>query len=390
MARAEGKKAFSLGLVCIFVYLVNYYLRNILSVLTPQMLQSGGFTVDHIGALSSVYMLFYAAGQLINGFLGDFISPKKLVAAGISVAGAASIVFPFSSVGFIQIVCFAILGFGLSMVRGPLMKVISENTKPRHARIICVFFSFSSFAGPLVATIFAMIFNWIWAFAAAGLLALIFAAAAFAVFTVMEKRRLISYQSAKAEKFSSVLSVFRLPKFVFYMVIAGLVEISATSISFWIPTYLTEHLAFDNRTANFIFSAISVVRALVPFGTLVLYKLVGKKDIPVMRGSFLIAAAAFICMLFAGQRWFSIALLLLALMAMSCSSALLWSIYIPGLGSTGKVSSVNGVLDFTGYVAAALANMIFSGVMGNIGWNAVFILWAVIAAAGAAAAFLTK
>lgn len=74
-------------------------------------------------------------------------------------------------------------------------------------------------------------------------------------------------------------------------------------------------------------------------------------------------------------------------MAMSCSSSLLWSIYIPGLGKTGKVSSVNGVLDCTGYIAAAAANMLFVGIMGSVGWNAVFVLWSAIGMIGVVSTF---
>lgn len=75
--KAETKKATTIGIVCIAIYLANYYLRNILSVLTPQLLDTGKFTVEHIGVLSSTYMIFYAAGQLVNGFLGDFFRPKE-------------------------------------------------------------------------------------------------------------------------------------------------------------------------------------------------------------------------------------------------------------------------------------------------------------------------
>jgi sugar phosphate permease len=87
-------------------------------------------------------------------------------------------------------------------------------------------------------------------------------------------------------------------------------------------------------------------------------------------------------MLFAPNRYVSILFLLLALMSMSCTSALLWSIYIPSLGKTGKVSSVNGILDCTGYVAAALANLLFANVMANVGWNTVFVLWASLGVIG--------
>ena len=380
--RAEIRKALTIGAVCIATYLANYYLRNMLGVLTPQMLAGGKFTVGHIGILSSVYMFFYAAGQLINGILGDVFSPKKMTVFGIFSAGMVTVLFPFLGGKIPQILCFAVLGFCLSMVRGPVMKIISENTRPDLARNICVFFSVASVAGPLIAALFAMMGNWRMSFIAAGCVAVPVALAAYAVFTSLEKRKLVAYQSSKGQGLSSVLAIFKIERFAFYMVIACITEINATSISFWIPTFLTENLHFDDKTANLIFTVISTLRAVMPFFSLMIYRAAGCRDIPVMRTSFLTATALFALLLVAPNRWFSLVFLSLALMAVTCSSALLWSIYIPGLGKTGKVSGVNGILDCTGYVAAAVSNMVFAGVMSRVGWNTVFILWASLGAMG--------
>lgn len=388
--KAESKKAVIIGIVCIATYLANYYLRNILSVLTPQLLETNLFTVEHIGLLSSIYMFFYAAGQLANGFLGDLISPKKMVVAGVLVASTASILFPFLGIKVLQILCFSVFGMALSMVRGPMMKIISENTEPNHARTICVFFSFASFSGPLIASLFAMINQWDFAFVVSGLVAIIVGIAAYTVLTIMEKKEQIHYRSSKGEGISSVISVFKIEKFAFYMFIASLVEISGASISFWIPTFLNSNLLFSKNMSNIIFTIISLLRSFMPFVTLAIFRATNEKDITIMRVTFFISAILFAGLLFAPNKWFSLIFLLLALMSMSCSSALLWSIYIPGLGKTGKVSSVNGILDSTGYVAAAMSNILFSQMMIRVGWNGVFILWSALGVAGVTATILVN
>ena len=48
------KRAMGLGSIGIFAYIANYYLRNLLSVATPNMLKSGEYTPEFIGLLSSV------------------------------------------------------------------------------------------------------------------------------------------------------------------------------------------------------------------------------------------------------------------------------------------------------------------------------------------------
>lgn len=388
--KTENRKALSIGAASIGVYLVNYYLRHLLSVLTPQMTATAAFTKSGAALLSSTYMIFYAAGQLLNGLLGDRFSPKKMVFCGLFAAGAVAAVFPFVGHPVLQIACFAVFGFGLSMVRGPLMKVISENTAPDAARIICVFFSFASFAGPLIASLFALLFRWQWAFVAAGAVAMAAAVAAYLVLTALERRSGLTYQSTKGQGIRSLGAVFGIEHFFFYMVIACLVEIGAASVSFWIPTYLTERLGFARDTANMIYSGISVVRSLMPFAALAIFRATGGRDIAMMRVTFLLAAVLFGVTAAVNSPWWNIAFLLLALMCMSCCSALLWSIYIPGLGKTGRVSSANGILDCAGYVAASAANMLFAGVLNGLGWSGVSLLWAGIGAVGVAVTFFAK
>lgn len=386
----EGKKAAAIGTTAIAVYVANYYLRHILGVLTPTLLKNSEFTVDGIATLSSVYMLFYAAGQVANGFLGDILSPKKMASIGLFVAGLSMIAFPLLPMGFLQVACFAVFGYGLSMMRGPLMKIISENTVSAHARLICVFFSFSSFAGPLIASLFAMIGGWRNVFFAAGGVSFVFAIASYIVFTAMEKRNLITYRRSEARGLSSITAVFRIENIAFYLIIACLVEIAAASISQWITTFLTAALGFSEDNANLIYTAISTARSFMPFVTLAIFRAVGERDLPMMRVAFTVSATMFLLLLISPNRFVSILLLALALMAMSCSSALLWSIYIPGLGKTGKVSSANGVIDCIGYIAAAGANILFARVMGNVGWSTVYVLWASMGVVGLAATVIFR
>jgi len=390
MPKSKTNHALLVGAVSVGSYVVNYYLRNLLSVFTPQLLDTARFTVEHIGVLSSVYMLLYAVGQLINGFLGDRFPPKNMVLGGILLAGASTAAFPFVPQAHLQIVLFALLGFGLSMVRGPLMKIIAENVPPNAARTICVFFSFASFAGPLIASVFAMLFGWMTAFAVAGGIACCMGVISFTVLSVMERRGLLTYKTSKGEGLGSITSVFKIDNFVFYMLVACLVEISGASISFWIPTYLTTHLGYAKDVANLVFSAISTLRSLMPFAALAIFRLTGERDVGMMRVGFSVTTVAFVLSAFVTHPIFNTVLLLIALLGMSCVSALLWSIYIPGLGKTGKVSSVNGILDCTGYAAAALANILFAAISSGIGWSGVSLVWAAIGGIGLVASLFVK
>ena len=73
-----AKKAVMIGGVCSISYLAVYIARNILGAVSPQMIQKNVLTTETIGALSSVYFICYAIGQLINGAIGDKIKTKYM------------------------------------------------------------------------------------------------------------------------------------------------------------------------------------------------------------------------------------------------------------------------------------------------------------------------
>ena len=167
-------------------------------------------------------------------------------------------------------------------------------------------------------------------------------------------------------------------------------EIAGASISFWIPTYLTERMNYGSETAALIYSGISFIRSFTPFIALAIFRGMKENDVKLTRISFVVATSAFILLIFIKNPYLNIVVLLLALMAVGCSGALLWSIYIPGLGRTGMVSSVNGILDCSGYIAAAAANLLFANIIDRISWNGVIAMWAAIAFVGVATTWCEK
>lgn len=391
MEKTEIKNTFKIGSVCILTYMMSYYMRNILSVATPEMLQTGLFSKKYIATMSSVYMIMYASGQLVNGIIGDVIKAKYMVFAGLFLAGISLAVFPFTDISILRVGCFALLGFGFSMLRGPIVKIVSENTKPTHARMCCVLLSVSCYAGPLIASLFALVFEWKKIFVISGIIAFLLSVLSFICFTLLEKSGLIvPLEKKKKEKNGSFLSVFKLKNFVVYMLIGMVIEIAGTAVAFWLPTYISEYLKFPANVSGIIYSVISLIKSIGPFVCLILFKKFKENDMKMMRVMFVISALLFVGMSIASNVWINLFFLLLALFANCCASGVMWSIYIPSLASSGKVSSANGILDCSGYAAAAAATTLFAVVMNSFGWTGTILLWAGTTALGAVITFFGK
>lgn len=112
----DKRNASIIGIVAIASYVANYFLRNMLGVLTPFILNSTSYTKEYLALLSSSYMIAYASGQLFNGIIGDFVKSKYMLLIGLILAGIVSMLFPFLQYNTLQVMCFIVMGYGLSMV----------------------------------------------------------------------------------------------------------------------------------------------------------------------------------------------------------------------------------------------------------------------------------
>ncbi len=378
-ATPEAIKAFKIGFLSICTYLACYFFRQLLSVYTPAMLETGLFTKESIALLSSTYMLAYAGGQLINGTLGDYIKPRYMVLIGLILSGISLIVFPNSSYGFINLGCFAVLGFGLSMLRGPLVKVISENSLPRYARISCVFLSASSFAGPVFASLCSIFWGWKAGFTIAGIISFAFAIVSFLLFLLMEYNGLIVSQSTAREKHRiEFLGVFHIPDFLRFFFLGMIFETVISSIGFWIPTYLNEHLNYSQEASGAIFSVMSILKTVSPFICLFMLRFFKDDCVKLIRYMFILCAAMYALLYVLSDRLLNVGMFTLARTLSGVACAGMWSVYIPSLGKTGRVSSANGILDCSGYIGAATANYLFAVIMENVGWDGLVLSWSVV------------
>lgn len=308
-----------------------------------------------------------------------------MILVGLSLVGAALVYFPAATSAAMCICCFVVLGVGFSMLRGPIVKLASENTLPQYARICCVILSTSYYVGPFIAGILTLFFKWKTVFVISGILAVIIAVVSFSVISLYEKAGLVV--PVKIEKkgryYDGFRSVFKLPNFCVYVVISAVLEVSGTAITFWLPTYVNEYLGFASNVSGIIFSIISLINSFGTFLCLILFKKFGENDMLMLRVMFSLSAVFFVGMCFIHITWINLLLLLFALLANCCASGVMWSIYIPSLAKSGRVSGANGILDCAGYGGAAIATTVFAGTMEKLGWTGTILLWGATALIGA-------
>lgn len=374
---AEAKKAIMIGSTCTISYFAVYVARNILGVVTPQLLEGGTFTNESIGTLSSIYFIVYAIGQLINGRIGDKIKSKYMISFGLVMAGVCNAIFSrFAHYTMAAYISYGFTGYFLSMIYGPMTKTVAENTEPIYATRCALGYTFASFVATPMAGVLAAFLLWRMVFSVSSVLLITMGVLAFVVFTAFEKKGLIQYgkyarTDGKAFDFK-VLVHHRIIKFIFIAVITGIVR---TSVVFWLPTYLSQYLQFPSETAALIFTVVSFIFSFNTFIAIFVYERLKRNMDLCILVFFSVSATNFLLAYLLKQPVLNIIFIVLAIMGSNGSCSMLFTRYCPSLRDTGMVSGATGFLDFTSYIGASIASNVFANAATTWGWGNLILVW---------------
>ncbi len=120
---------FSAGILYLFYYFCKYNL----SAATPGIKEEFGFTDQTFGWILTAFLLVYAFGQFVNGFLGDRYGPKLILTIGALGGVVVNLLFGFAGrfAGFVGlsaltvfIVLWSINGYMSSMGWAPVCRII--------------------------------------------------------------------------------------------------------------------------------------------------------------------------------------------------------------------------------------------------------------------------
>lgn len=369
--------AIYIGTLCSSSYLAVYFARNILGAVTPKMIEAG-YTEEYIGRLSSLYFIFYAVGQLINGAIGDKIKARYMISIGLFMSGVTNVMFSRMSGQYADAAVFiyAITGFFLAMIYGPMTKVVAENTEPIYATRCSLGYTFASFIGSPCAGIAAAFFVWQDVFLASSSIIIIMSVICFCVFWLFEKRGIVKYNQYRCKAKTSgsirVLIKHRIIKFTLISILTGVVR---TTVVFWLPTYISQYLGFPAETSAMLFTVTTFIISFTAFIVIFVYeKLKRNMDLTILV-MFSLSALFFMLTYLVKQPVLNIMFVVLAIMSSNGAATMLWSRYCPSLRDTGLVSGATGFLDFVSYMAAAASSTLFANAVSVIGWGNLILVW---------------
>lgn len=140
-------------------YSLYYVCRLAFSVVKQPLIDDGILSAEQLGAIGSAFLMVYAFGKFINGFVADYCNVRRFLATGLFFSSAVNLILGlmgYSGVpGFVIMLSFAVLwGFnGLAQSMGAAPGVISLNRWfPRSNRgTFYSIFSASPYIGEAIA-----------------------------------------------------------------------------------------------------------------------------------------------------------------------------------------------------------------------------------------------
>ncbi len=373
----KARRAIIIGGMCSISYLAVYLARNILSAVSPQMIELGVVTKDAVGSLSSVYFITYAVGQLINGSIGDKIKAKYMISMGLLLAGICNMLFSlFAEQPLAPFIAYGMTGFSLAMIYGPMTKLVAENTEPIYATRCSLGYTFASFFGSPLAGLLAVGLSWQAVFAVSSAVLAVMAVTCFGVFHGLERRGIIRYGQYEKPKSTAggirLLLKHRIIKFTLISILTGVVR---TTVVFWLPVYLADHLQFSSETSALLFTVSTLGISASAFLSVFIYEKLGRNmDLTILL-AFISASLSFLMVYLLKAPVGNIIFMVLGIMSSNCAASMLWSRYCPSLRDTGMVSGATGFLDFVSYMAASISSTLFATATDSIGWSGLILVW---------------
>lgn len=402
----KSKMLFSLLFIA---YAAIYIGRKNFSVLMAGMLADG--IIDKLtgGTAATAFLAVYACGQFINGMLGDRVSPKLMISAGLAGAGAANAAMGLVTGPAAVPVIWGACGFFCSMLWPPVVRCISEyipeDRRPAAGVNISVTLPAGAMASYLLCAAMTRFFGWREAFFACA--AILFAACA--VFLsgfgaigdyIRETDETSRRRPAKTGEGRTADGDLPGPFRMF--IICGLLWVTGgilfngilkDGLDMWVPTCITEYFGMPVPVSSLLSGIMPVVNLAGAFAAQRLNGRYFRNEMKTAAAMFGVSMASFVPLLAVihygrggGIAAASAAILLISVTSSSMLgvNTMLITLIPFRFGPVGRSSGVTGFLNAFLYAAASLSGVTTGYISVRYGWAATILAFAVCSACGTA------
>ena len=380
-------------------YSTFYLCRVNMSIAVPGIMGEFGYSKTAMGGIMTALLIAYAAGQFINGQLGDKFGARRLITLGVMVSALLNIAFGFSPGITVMIAIWALNGYFQSMGWAPSVKTVANwfppNVRGKMGGLLGSSYQIGNAYSWALAGFVTGLLGWRWAF---WVPALIFIISGIHWYirsrNAPEEVRLPAIENELSEVKPQAKEDFHLGFGYTLRLIATGRKIWIVAFSLfwlnivrygfmsWAPTYMFEVQKATISTAAY--KAIALPAAGV-LGALYAGWLTDKyfqsRRAPVAATMlFLLGLFAWLYPQIPAASWGLSLLCLLAIGFMTYGPHILIVGVMPmDLGTRKASASVTGFVDGFGYIGAGLTGVLSGWLIDNYSWDTAFYFWVISA-----------
>lgn len=389
---ADPKRAFGLFALCWALYGCSYLGRLNYSSVMVDMIAEGLMSKGQAGLINTIFFVAYAAGQLINGVLGDKYSPRWMLFIGSAGAGLCNLLGGMTSSYPLILALRALNGYFMAMLWPPMLRVFGQMLLPKERVRYTIHMTSAMAAGTLGAYLISAamlnLFSWRAAFYAPGALLMAMSLLWLVAFGRLEAYSERHGQPSPEEELRQTARSAQEGRLSFWrmmiipgvlvslvpVVLHGMIKDGVTS---WVPTYITEAFGIEPAFSALVTTLLPIVNLTGAVAAQFVYNRICKNEFGAAAIFFAIAAAALALLLTLGG---SSLVITLAAFALVTSSILAINTLFVGMlplrfGRYGRASTLSGTLNAIAYAGSAAAAAAIGFLSERFGWGATVFSW---------------
>lgn len=372
-------------LICWLTYVSSYLCRVNLSSVFYKLESEFQSNSTFLGVLGTLFFFTYAFGQLINGYIGDHVSPYKFITFAVFGTAVLNFVIPTTSSIYILMVCWGLNGIFQSMLWGPLIRVLSFHF-PQEQRVNVVSgMSSSIIAGFILSwTVLGNLFidlSWKYYFYVPSVCAFIMF---FLWLMISRNKRYIQVkENHRGVPFKEALHTIITEKLWIVALMCICIGLIKENLALLTPLFLTKALGISAKQSVFYVMMTPIANLCGIFLSRYLIKLYGKSIKNIILILLVSLAACSFSLYYANSNPIAVVILFPAIAALSYGCSFIFISFIPiSFADKNIVSTLIGIFDFSSYIGAALSSTAFGYILSSSKWNTIPLIWGIIAILG--------
>lgn len=360
---------------CFVSYAIAYTGRLNLSVATPLLERNGILEKNQIGILRSTFFFTYAIGRIINGTIGDHVSPKIFQVTGLMFSGICNIIMSLFPPTWIMYIIWGLNGIFQSMIWGVALRNVSASyhnpdIAKRAVMVLSTSVGVGSLLGILLPTILAR-FGVRQIFSISGIIIL---SMSFLLIVLLPRQ----HNTCKTKIKFNFSCIFEpaVKKMIVPSMIHGAIK---ENLTLWLPLLFMDLYQLNLANASFYIFLMPLATLLGRLLFSYWYRCCHKDEYKTLISAFFVCALILIPFIFGiPSHWLMGASLAMISIITAIINTELISIYPINFQASNQVSTVSGILDCATYIGSALGSIGFAYLMLHINYNGMLTVWGML------------